>query len=124
MSFDTIVDDGKKVAHKGITVLVGLGGVIAGIGLAMSDIGMGLVDKLMGLVAIKSELIANALILLIGIIILVVVLSLKSMVSSTILTQLFTFFAVMIATYLIIKVISLAVKFFKGGVPLETNLEG
>jgi hypothetical protein len=124
MSFDTVIDDSKKVAHKGITVLVGLGGVVAGIGLAMSDIGLDLVDKLMELVSIESDLIANALILLIGIIVLVVVLSLRTMVSSTILVQLFTFLAVMCATYLVIKVIALVIGFFKGDVAIDTTVGG
>ena len=122
MTFDSVVDDSKKVAHKGIGVLVGLGGIVAGIGLAMSDIGLGLVDQLMDLVKIESDLIANALVLLIGIIILVVVLSLKAMVSSAILNYLFTFLAVMVATYLIVKVITLVMDFLKGDVDVSTDV--
>lgn len=122
--FDGVIDDSKKVARKGITVLVGLAGVVAGIGLAMSDIGVDLAQKLMDLVEIKSDLIANAIILLIGIILLVIVLSLRSMVSTTVLVQLFTFFCVMLATYLVIKVIAITVGFFKGDISLNTSVGG
>jgi len=118
MSFDTVIDDGKAVANKGVQVLVGLGGIVAGIGLAMTDIGADLAQKLMDLVDIKSQLIVNALILLIGIILLVVVLSLRSMVSSMILKQLFMFFAIMMATYLIVKTVSIVIAFFKGDVQI------
>ena len=114
MSFDTVVDDGKAVANKGVSVLVGVGGVAAGIGLAMTDIGADLADKLMDLIDIDSDLIANAIILLLGIMVLVLVVSLKGIVSSMLLKQLFMFFAVMMATYLIVKVIAIVIGFFKG----------
>ena len=121
MSFDAVVDDGKAVANKGVQVLVGLGGIVAGIGLAMTDIGADLADKLMELVDIKSDLVANAIILLIGIIILVTIVSIKGMVSSAMLKQLFTFFAIMMATYLIVKVISIVVGFFKGDLKITED---
>ena len=63
---------------------------------------------------INPDLIANAIILILGIMVLVVVVSLKGLVSSMMLKQLFMFFAVMMATYLIVKVIAIVIGFFKG----------
>lgn len=112
---DNVASDGVKLASTGAQFLIGLGGVAAGIALAASDISFGLVDSLVAALGIENDLLASGIALLGTAALFAVTIMLKGMVSSAILKGLFTFLAIMLGTYLVIKVVKMFIGFVKTG---------
>lgn len=120
---DGLAKDGKKIGHKAIGALTGLGAIVAGVGLAASDIGLNLGSKITAAIGIKSKLLGEAITIGIVVLAIVVVLSLRGLVHIELLKMIFAFLGLMLATYLVIKVIRLIIQFITGKLDLSGGVE-
>lgn len=112
---DDVAKDGVTLASAGAQVLVGLGGVAAGIALAASDISFGLADQLLGSLGIENPLLTTGIMILSVAAMFALALWVKGMVSSFILKGVFTFLAIMLGVYLVIKVVKIFITLIKTG---------
>jgi hypothetical protein len=112
---DNIASDGISLAKAGAGLLVGLGGVAAGIALASTDVSFGLIDEVLNSLGISNTYLSMA-VQIIGVVgLFALAMWAKGLVSNPILKMAFVFLGVMLATYLVVKIVRIIVNLIQTG---------
>lgn len=114
---DNIASDGANLAKAGAGLLIGLGGVGAGIALASTDISLGIADDILGAIGIDNVYLNLGVQIIGAVALFAVSMWAKGLVSNAILKAVFTFLGIMIASYLVIKIVRIVVNLVSTGSP-------